>query len=69
MSWRFLKVKKNQKFGDLKVIDYCDRPGWVQCICWCGQLRGAHQDKLLKDEVWACTGCMARVKMERVATK
>ena len=50
MSWERLKVKKNQEFGDLRVIGFDqDKLGWLYCICWCANGRRVHQDKLLHD--------------------
>jgi hypothetical protein len=67
MSWEFLKVKRFQMFGRLKVTDHYDRPGWVLCACRCGNYRGVKQEKLLSGEVTSCTSCTARMKFERLA--
>ena len=67
MSWEFLKVKRFQMFGRLKVIDCYDRPGWVQCVCRCGNYRGVMQEELLSGAITACASRTARVKFEKLA--
>jgi hypothetical protein len=47
MSWAFLKVRRFQKFGSLKVIDYYDRPRWVLCLCRYGSYRDVKERGLL----------------------
>jgi hypothetical protein len=67
MSWEFLKVKRFQMFGRLKVVDCYDRPGWVQCVCRCGNYLGVLERKLLSGETSDCTSCTARIKFEGLA--
>lgn len=67
MSWQFLKAKRFQKFGQLKVIDHYDRPGWLLCACACGNYRGVQEQKLLSGEITACASCTARMKFEKVS--
>jgi hypothetical protein len=71
MVWATLTVKKNQKFGDLKVIedDTNGRSGWVVCVCWCGNRRVVLERRLLDGEITACEGCTARMKMEKQTQK
>ena len=67
MSWAFLKVERFQKFGNLKVVDRYDRPGWVQCRCLCGNYRGVQERRLLGGEVTACVSCTARMKFDKLS--
>ena len=58
-----------QKFGDLKVTSQpFDIAGakWWPCQCWCGNMRGVEEKRLVSGKITCCIPCGVRKKMEKI---